>query len=288
MATPHEGSKGTTRTIWKENRFSLNRELQLLEAQLINLPELFLSLIEAEDSYLPALAGWTEVLHFVSQKRITNPETDSLMRAIFLARHRLQNFHCRNVIELHRYDDPCWKTILTGLFARGLAFLHRCRIRHWDQDPNELWCNLLLAFLEAVDWFDVTKHPNHIGKKIMNNAYHRLFKTYSRSWKYDSKILFNSNAYSSLDCGPLSFGNALVELRDAGRIHLVRLHRAYEEGRITKSDFYLISRSRVFGERLKIAAARVGISYELARKRRQRAEAAINWTFSLERHLKLF
>jgi hypothetical protein len=84
----------------------------------------------------------------------------------------------------------------------------------------------------------------------------------------------------------MSIGYAVVELRDAIRANLELLRRAYHEGRITKLDFDLIRRTRLSTIGLKKAAALAGISYESARKRRQRAEAALGWNFSIARFLQ--
>jgi hypothetical protein len=266
--------------------FSLGNELRCLNRQLVEMPKHFLFLIVAEDPCLSAIADWTNVLEFISSKPVTDPGSDLLIRAIFLARRRQLNNQPVDSIELRRQADGYWKTVFTVVFARALAFLHRKKARHWDRDPSDLWSNVLLAFLEAVDKFDVTQGSNRIGKKILNSSYHKLYQGYVRKWRYESKIQVGENSNHFLDHGAMSIGYAIVDLRDAIRTNLELLRRAYHEGRLTKIEFDLIRRTRLSTIGLKEAAALAGISYELARKRRQRAEAAIGWNFSIKKFLQ--
>jgi len=48
-----------------------------------------------------------------------------------------------------------------------------------------------------------------------------------------------------------------------------------EEGRVSKADFPLIVGTRLYGKIVREYTAEVGISFQAARKRRQRAEAAL-------------
>jgi len=62
------------------------------------------------------------------------------------------------------------------------------------------------------------------------------------------------------------------EVRQA---EVVRLRSHMKAGRISEADFHLIVGTRLYGKLVREYAAEAGISFEAAKKRRQRAEAAI-------------
>ncbi len=64
---------------------------------------------------------------------------------------------------------------------------------------------------------------------------------------------------------------ARIELREAQE----RLREHLNAGRITEADFLLLIGTRVYGKSVADCARETGLDYQVAKKRRQRAEAAI-------------
>jgi len=58
-------------------------------------------------------------------------------------------------------------------------------------------------------------------------------------------------------------------------MEIKRLKEHMQAGRITEADFFLLVGTRVYGRSIAHYARAVGLNYQVAKKRRQRAEAAI-------------
>jgi hypothetical protein len=66
-----------------------------------------------------------------------------------------------------------------------------------------------------------------------------------------------------------------MELREAQELEIRRLREHQEAGRITEADYLLLVGTRVYGKPVVDYAREMGLAYQTAKKRRQRAEAAI-------------
>ena len=66
-----------------------------------------------------------------------------------------------------------------------------------------------------------------------------------------------------------------IELREAQEIEIERLREHLDAGRITEADFLLLIGTRVYGKSVADYAREAGLDYQVAKKRRQRAEAVI-------------
>jgi len=66
-----------------------------------------------------------------------------------------------------------------------------------------------------------------------------------------------------------------IELREAQEIEINRLREHFEADRITEADFLLLIGTRVYGKSVADYAREAGLDYQVAKKRRQRAEAVI-------------
>ena len=59
-------------------------------------------------------------------------------------------------------------------------------------------------------------------------------------------------------------------------IEIQRLREHMEAGRISEADFLLLVGTRVYGKSVADYARETGLDYQVAKKRRQRAEAVIS------------
>jgi hypothetical protein len=75
--------------------------------------------------------------------------------------------------------------------------------------------------------------------------------------------------------GVEDLGFSAIERRQARRAALRALKDYIAKGVLSESEYFLIVGTRIYGRHLKDVAARVGLNYQVAKKRRQRAEAAL-------------
>jgi hypothetical protein len=66
-----------------------------------------------------------------------------------------------------------------------------------------------------------------------------------------------------------------IDLREVHENEIERLRQHMNAGRITEADFLLLVGTRVYGKSVADYAREAGMTYQVAKKRRQRAEAAI-------------
>jgi len=190
-----------------------------------------------------------------------NPQTDEVLRPIFRA---------------HKADqDPRWRSILLAIFWPGLEGLHH-RKRYWDLDPEELWQTLNWCFLKTVCRIDVDLRPARLVQKVINDTAYRLHEDYRRRWdRMDWEVSTEPEVLIELAGGEEDLGYAEVNLRINQEAELRRLRQHLEAGRICETDFLLLVGTRVYGASVADYAKGAGLDYQAAKKRRQRAEAAI-------------
>lgn len=182
----------------------------------------------------------------------------------------------RPILVAHSEDgDQRWRTILLVFFWPGLASIHRHK-RVWDPDPEELWQNIVWTFIQVVCRIDPDQRPYRLAQKIYNNTVHRLHDEYRRRWDRarceegvpDERLEILAGGVEGVDLDGIA-------LREAQEEEIRRLRRDLAEGLITEPDFYLMVGCRVYGQPLRDCAAKLGIAYEVAKKRRQRVEARL-------------
>ena len=217
--------------------------------------------LQKQEPFVRRFETWRDVLAFMRHGTSQDPEKDEILRPIFQA---------------HREDqDPRWRTILLVIFWPALESIH-WKKRGWDLDPDERWQNILWTFLEVVCRIDVTKRPSRLVQKVFNDTVHHLHDEYRHEWDWmDRKRIKEADEIERLAGGAEDIAFATVELRDAQEAEIRRLHRHMQEGRISEADFLLLVGTRVYGNSVAEYAREAGLDYQVAKKRRQRVEAAI-------------
>jgi len=191
----------------------------------------------------------------------TDPRKDKILRLIF---------------EAHAQDgDPCWRTILLLIFWPGLESIHFQK-RGWDPDADERWQNIVWTFLQVLCRIDVRRRPDRLVQKVYNDTVHRLHDEYQRAWDHSSReISATAQEIEALSGGAVGIDASVIELREAQEKEIERLRQHMDTGRITDADFLLLIGTRVYGKSVADYAREVGLDYQVAKKRRQRAEAVI-------------
>lgn len=204
---------------------------------------------------------WADVLGFMHTGSSRDPRKDDILRPIFRAHSKDQ--------------DPRWRTVLLTVFWPGLQSIHWQK-RGWDADPDEHWSNIVWTFLQVVCRIDVEKRPHRLVQKVFNDTVHRLYDEYRRQWNRSSRErLMQPDDVDVLAGGVEGIDFVAIELREAQEAEIKRLRAHMKEGRISEADFLLLVGTRVYGKSVADYSREEGLNYQMLKKRRQRAEAAI-------------
>jgi len=237
------------------DRERLEQELQTSEYQRL------LRRLQKKEPFLRQFGTWTEVIAFMRNGTSTDPRKDEVLRPIFAA-------HAED-------EDPRWRAVLLAIFWPGLESIHYQK-RGWDADPDERWQNITWTFLQVLCRIDVKRRPDRLVQKVYNDTVHHLHDEYRRAWnRTNREFTAEPEEIDALAGGVEGIDFAAVELREAQEAEIERLREHLDAGRITEADFLLLVGTRVYGQSIADYARGAGLDYQVAKKRRQRAEAVI-------------
>ena len=238
-----------------EDRERLEQDLQGRTYQTL------LRTLQRTHRFLRRFQRWGDVIAFMRDGTSADPRKDEVLRPIFEA-------HAQG-------KDPRWRVILMVIFWPGLESIHGQK-RHWDPDPNERWQNVTWTFLQVLCRIDVTRRPDRLVQKVFNDTVHHLHDEYRRAWSRTSReITADAEEIDALVGGVEGIDVTGIELREVQAIEIRRLRAHLDAGRITDADFLLLVGTRVYGHSVADYARKRGLGYQVAKKRRQRAEASI-------------
>jgi len=241
---------------------SRDRERERLEQELQSgsYQEL-LKRLQRKEPFLRQFSTWADVIAFMRNGTSTDPRKDEVLRPIF-------ETHAEN-------EDPRWRAVLLAIFWPGLESIHFQK-RGWDADPDERWQNVTWTFLQVLCRIDVKRRPDRLVQKVYNDTVHHLHDEYRRAWNRSSReFTAEPDEIDALAGGVEGIDFAGIELREAQEIEINRLREHLDAGRITEADFLLLIGTRVYGKSVADYARETGLDYQVAKKRRQRAEAVI-------------
>lgn len=204
---------------------------------------------------------WLDVITFMREGDSRDRRKDDVLRGIF---------------EAHGTDqDPRWRTALMVIFWPALCSIHRQKAR-WDNDPEELWQNITWTFLRVVSRIDIRRRPYGLVQKVFNDTVHHLWDNYRRQFVRASfETLADPEDIESMAGADDGIDYERIGLRLAQEAETKRLRGHLEAGLISEEDYLLLIGTRVYGKSAAEYAREQGLSSELMRKRRLRAEAAI-------------
>lgn len=205
--------------------------------------------------------AWADILSFMRAGPILAPQKDEVLRPIFTAHAAA--------------GDPRWQTVLTAIFWPSLEAIC-ARRRKWDLNEPGRWSNVVYSFLHVIRQLDPSQRPERLAQKVINDTAHRLHQLYLHTWVAAERETLDDpfvieEAVGGL--GDVDFEG--IDRRERAEIEIARFRRHLQEGCIDEADFALLVGTRVYGETVEDFAQQVGLEYEAAKKRRQRAEAAI-------------
>ena len=219
-----------------------------------------LQLLQGEELLLQQFETWSDFIAFMREGVSDDPHKQKALLAILKA---------------HAQDqDPRWRAILLATFWPGLEsiFNHKA---DWDADQQQRWQNVQWAFLQTICRLNISRRSDHLVKRIIQGSVHRLHEEYRRDRKHmDSQLPTEPEQFEQM-IGGEEIDFEAMDLRLWQETEIKRLRVYVEAGCISEADFLLLVGTRVYGKSAAQYAREIGISSGLARKRRQRAEAAI-------------
>jgi len=243
--------------VWsnEQDRVRLGREIEQQAYQEL------LETLRKDNEFLRQFETWTAVLAFMRSGSSDEPRKDEVLRPIFRAHHEDQ--------------DPHWRTVLLAIFWPGLSSLRRKK-RYWDLDPAELWQSVTWSFLRVICRIDPERRPHRLVQKVINDTLHKVHEEYRRQWdRRDWEVSAEPETLIDLAGAVDDVDYAGIDLRLRQTVEIRRLQEHLEEGRICETDFLLLVGTRVYGRSVADYARETGLDYQVAKKRRQRAEAVI-------------
>ncbi|MGD0999478.1 MAG: hypothetical protein ABSA67_02160 [Candidatus Brocadiia bacterium] len=220
-----------------------------------------LDALRGTEPFFAQFSSWDDVVGFMRRGTSRDPNKDIVLRTILRAHAKV--------------NDPRLQTALLAIFWPGLESIHFQK-RRWDGSLDARWNNITWTFLQVVCRLNLRNRSDRLVQKIINDTVHDLYQGYCREWRQSGREI-PTDPYRVEQLLPPYEDEAflLIEMRDEHEAHLRRLREHVAEGRITKGDARLIARTRLFRRSLTECARQAGMSYQAAKKRRQRAEAAI-------------
>lgn len=242
---------------------SRDRDYALLEREIeSNEYRELLTNLHRGEPFLRQFSKWGEVIAFMRGSKPRDPRTDQVLRPILAA--------------YGQDHDHRWQSILLAIFWPALKSIHINK-RRWDvYEPDEVRRQLFWAFIETIRHIDLQRHRDGLTPWIWRKTVERLREAYKREWKHtkrkqDKYFQFVGRMGESTD----EIDTEALVLRDEHERGCRRLWRYVQAGVITEADFYLIVRTRLYGEPASEYARREGRKPDTVRKQRRRAEAAI-------------
>jgi hypothetical protein len=212
------------------------------------------------NAFLRRFGDWSDFIAFMREGESDDPLKEEALLAILKA---------------HAADrDPRWRAVLLAVFWPGLDSIFN-RKKRWDEDADERWQNVQWAFLQTVCRLDVRRRTDRLVQRIVSGTIHRLHDEYRRIWNREECETPNPPEYFEGLVGGRDPDLDAIDLRAKREAEIKRLREHADAGRISEADFLLLVGTRVYGKSAAQYARETGMSCDLARKRRLRAEAVI-------------
>lgn len=217
--------------------------------------------LQRSEPSLQGFSKWSDFIAFMREGTSDDPRKEEALLAI---------------LQAHAVDqDPRWRAILLLVFWPGLDSIFNRKVR-WDPDEDERWQNVVWAFLQTVWKLDIARRTDRLVQRLINGTIHRLHDEYRRVWnRSDRETTTDPEQLEEMVGGGEGVDFDGIDLRLMQDAEIKRFRDHMDAGRISEADFLLLVGTRVYGKTAAQYARETGISSDLARKRRLRAEAAI-------------
>jgi hypothetical protein len=176
--------------------------------------------------------------------------------------------------------DTYWREVLFYLFWPDLGRTAG-RLRRLDRDPDRLGSQTCWAFVQCIHRIDVEMRLSRLGLKILNDVQHDVRSSYSRDAERNRRCISVDVPLGENGRGVLSFGTSDIQYAAFDLQHdrswaIAKLRALVRSGQLARADFLILVGCHLYGRGLEEMAARLGLNYEAAKKRRQRAVNHLN------------
>ena len=241
-----------------------NRELASLEREVQS--EAYAALLQqlrGNHQIFRRFSAWPDAAAFMRGLPARGPQRDIILKPILMA---------------HQIDgDHRWRAVLLLLFWTDLQRILKAK-HHWDLDKASLWSKLYWAFTETISKFDLLRRPAEISRKILNDTIHCLYENCHREWvlaRIQVSIYGAEDDDPDMEIPVIDSGIVSFEAEHDRQAEIGRLEELCRLGVIQELDLLLLIGTRFYGRSLRDCARETGLRYDTAKKRRQRAEAAV-------------
>lgn len=217
------------------------------------------------ESPLVAFSSWAEARRWLDKGGIWRETADQVLRPVLAA--------------YKQRPDRAWQEILLFLFWRPLARI-QWLLFELEPEPECRFSQTCWAFLHVLQRMDLKQRRRALGTKILQDVRHdaRLYfaAEHARSRKLDP-LADEIDQTDTEGVGGVRLGGALdaafadVEFRHDRSWAEARLNDLVRTGQISDSESRILIGCHLYGDTLTEMAAELGLSYEAAKKIRQRA-----------------
>lgn len=207
--------------------------------------------IQSYEPFFEQFDSWINVIGYFKKTSWYEPQSDITLRPIL---QFIQND-----------NDPRWNVVITTLFWHILESILIEKLSYDPDHSDELWQNIHSAFLQTVHTLDLTRYKYNLASLIYRKSVNRLYHIYQPIWENRPKEEWSDSQELIMQAG--SYEDK--EFREV--IVTAYLFWFLSQGMISNVEYYLLERTLRYQESVKHCADKLGLSYEGAKKQRQRA-----------------
>lgn len=219
---------------------------------------------ESRGSPLRSFGTWVDVRRWLDEIDARSPSADTILRPV--------------LVKVNRLPDEIWHDIMLFLFWRPLVLCRGYLKRLDEKEPDALDSYILWAFIRVLHNLNLDVRQVRLGQKILNDVQYDVRLFYKTDRELTAKfrqLLTQENTEDDGERGfpapPIEDGAfAAVEHRHDSDWACARLDALVRQGRISETDYLILLGCYLYEEPLKEIAERLGLTYDAARKRRQR------------------
>ncbi len=200
--------------------------------------------------------SWSDVRAWLREIAPRQPESDPALIPVISA-----------VQERH---DSCWHEILVFLLLDSIKAIMKWTAR-LDGDEGARFSEISWHLIQSAHRINLAQRSHAVGKKLLNDALSSTRSTYSRSRSRPDRQLAGPNSFH-LDQYPARHASlALPDYEIDKSWAVAKLKYLVRQGVLTRADYQIILGCHIYGRSISGMATHLGVSYAVAKKRRQRA-----------------
>jgi hypothetical protein len=182
-----------------------------------------------------------------------------------------------SLIAAHQKDkNPIWKPLLSIIFWPAIEWVF-FRQRNPYTDNDDLFLEVYWAFCEVLWTYPVKKRPHKVASNLKFEVLNLICQQQKKNWQHQYISQLAQQTSRLLKDKILALSTPDITAWDKPKEEELTkedYRKLLSSGAITETDYLLLVGTKVYGRSLKELAREHNLSYEAAKKRRQRAERA--------------